>query len=66
MIDNAGSLAGRARVGGIGSGGIDLTGFWIAGIGINLAAFIALAWWGIRNWQRSSDKADGPDRDSRP
>ncbi|MCZ7559274.1 MAG: hypothetical protein M5U30_03820 [Burkholderiaceae bacterium] len=43
-----------------------MTGFWIAGIGINLAAFIALAWWAIRNWKRSSDKARGPDRDPHP
>lgn len=40
-----------------------MTAFWIAGIGINLVFFGALAWWAVRNWRRGTpprrDRGEG-------
>ncbi len=32
-----------------------MTGFWIAGIAINVAGLAALVWWAARNWRRDAD-----------
>jgi hypothetical protein len=37
-----------------------MSGFWIAGIGINAIGLIALIYWGVKNWRRS-DSANGSD-----
>ncbi|MEB2353481.1 MAG: hypothetical protein OZ924_18980 [Burkholderiaceae bacterium] len=38
-----------------------MKGFWIAGIAVNVAALVALAWWAIRNWKtpRHGEGHDG-------
>lgn len=40
-----------------------MSGFWIAGIGINLVCLIALIYWGVKNWRRSDN--GGGDRKDR-
>ena len=38
-----------------------MSGFWIAGIGINAVCLVALIYWGVKNWRRS-DSGDRKDR----
>lgn len=42
-----------------------MTAFWIAGIGINLAALAALGWWALRNWRQGDERDDPRDRSDR-
>jgi len=42
--------------------GRGMSGFWIAGIAVNLVFFGALVWWGVRNWRGRGDRDDRGDR----
>lgn len=43
-----------------------MSAFWIVGIGINVAALAALAWWAVRNWRQRDEQDVKDDLGNRP
>lgn len=42
-----------------------MSGFWIAGIGINAVCLVALIYWGVTNWRRSDSNSSAERRSDR-